>query len=87
MGDSAIDEFKRGHLHLVLSGKKLKGEWTLIRMRHTDNTRNGGKENWLLLKSGHDVSAILARAEDRSALTGRTLKQIAKAKDAQWQSD
>ena len=69
MGDSPVDEFKRGHLHLVLSGKKLKGEWTLIRMRHTGNARNGGKENWLLLKSGPDVPAISARAEGRSALT------------------
>ena len=38
-----------GRLEFTLNGKKLKGDWILIR---TKNTRNAGrgKRNWLLLK-------------------------------------
>jgi bifunctional non-homologous end joining protein LigD len=84
MGGTPLEGLKRGRLHLALSGTKLQDEWTLIRMRQTDD---GAKENWLLLKSGGDVRPISARAEDSSALSGRTMKQIAKANNAQWPSN
>ena len=51
-GDAAAD-LRAGKLHFALKGKKLLGEWTLVRTRGGDE----GKENWLLIKSG-DVSAV-----------------------------
>jgi bifunctional non-homologous end joining protein LigD len=50
----------KGKLHLTLRGKKLKGEWTLVRMR---NRETDDKPQWLLLKSGEDVPDIDARAD------------------------
>src|SRR5947207_722448 len=84
-GDSPAKALEQGKLHLTLKGSKLKGEWTLIRIRHP---RDGSdKEQWLLLKSGSDVRPFSARAEDKSVLTGRNMKQIAAGHDAPWQSN
>lgn len=85
-GDDPSRALRDGKLHLTLRGKKLKGEWTLVRMRPREGL-DEDKPQWLLLKSGNDIPAISKRAEDHSALTGRSLEQIASARDREWQSD
>jgi bifunctional non-homologous end joining protein LigD len=60
----------------------LKGEWSLIRLKPDKS----GKNPWLLLKSGEPVKAISAKADDQSAISGRTMKQIAEEKKAVWDS-
>jgi bifunctional non-homologous end joining protein LigD len=74
-----------GKIPLILNGKKLKGEWTLVRAWKKED--QGGKQSWLLLKTGDGVPPISAKKDDQSALTGRTMKQIAKDNDAQWISN
>ncbi len=81
-GENPLEALKQGRLHLVLEGKKLKGDWALIRTRS-----DGNKNQWLLLKSDGDVRPISKRRDDESAKTGRTMKQIAKDRDAEWQSN
>jgi bifunctional non-homologous end joining protein LigD len=83
-GGNPLEALQSGKLHLVFAGKKLNGEWTLVRMRGADKD---AKENWLVLKSGDSVPPISPRADDRSILSGRTMKQIAAAHDAQWESN
>jgi len=83
-GNDPVRALENGKLHLILKGKKLRGEWTLVRMRAREGE---DKPQWLLLKSGNDTPPISARAEDQSVLSKRTLKQIAEANDAQWQSN
>jgi bifunctional non-homologous end joining protein LigD len=73
-----------GKLHFTLKGKKLKGEWALVRMRPRGNE---SKPQWLLLKSDEDLPPLSARAEDRSAQTKRTMQQIATNNDRQWKSN
>jgi bifunctional non-homologous end joining protein LigD len=85
-GDDPPRALREGKLHLVLHGKKLKGEWTLVRMRSREGD-DEDKPQWLLLKSGSDVPSISKRAEEHSALSGRSLEQIASAGDREWQSD
>ena len=85
-GDDPSRTLRESKLHLSLHGKKLKGEWTLVRMR----PREGGDEDkpqWLLLKSGSDIAPISKRAEEHSVVSGRSLEQIASARDREWQSD
>ncbi|MCX6968391.1 MAG: non-homologous end-joining DNA ligase [Verrucomicrobia bacterium] len=73
-GDDPLKAYASGKLHLHLKGKKLRGEWTLVRTR----VRAGaGKENWLLIKTGDSVRPVSARKDDESALSGRTMKGIA----------
>jgi bifunctional non-homologous end joining protein LigD len=83
-GGDPLKALENGKLHLTLRGKKLKGEWTLVRMRPRDGD---DKPQWLLLKSGDDLPAISTRAEDQSVLTKRSMKKIAEDNDAQWQSN
>lgn len=83
-GGSPAQAFEDGKLHLRLHGKKLKGEWALVRMRPGEHD---DKPQWLLLKSGSDLSAISARADDQSVLTRRSMQKIASDNNAQWQSN
>ncbi|MFN2623839.1 MAG: non-homologous end-joining DNA ligase [Chthoniobacterales bacterium] len=81
-GEDPMKALKDGRLHLVMDGEKAKGEWALIRTR-----MDGGKTQWLLLKSGASVKPISKRRDDESVKTGRTMAQIAAQKDAEWQSN
>ena len=83
-GGNPIQALEDGKLHLTLHGKKLKGEWTLVRMRQRERE---DKPQWLLLKSGSDLPAISARADDQSVLTRRSMQRIASDNNAQWQSN
>jgi bifunctional non-homologous end joining protein LigD len=81
-GEQPVKSLKEGKLHLVLDGDKAKGEWTLVRIRGRDNEKN----QWLILKTGDDAKPISKKMEDHSVKTGRTMKQIAEARDAEWES-
>jgi bifunctional non-homologous end joining protein LigD len=83
-GGDPLKALASGKLHLTLRGKKLKGEWTLVRMRPRERD---DKPQWLLLKSGEDLPDISTRADDQSVLTKRSMKKIAIDNDAQWQSN
>ena len=82
-GENPAKALSSGKLHLTLHGKKLDGEWTLVKMSHADER---GKEPWLLMKSGDDMEPLGPRREDQSAITSRSMKRIAADNDAQWQS-
>lgn len=82
-GEQPLKSLREGKLHLLLDGKKAKGEWTLVRIRG----RDGEKNQWLILKTGDDAKPISSKLEDQSVKTGRTMKQIANARDAEWQSN
>src|SRR5947208_17185507 len=82
-GEQPVKSHKEGKLHLVLEDEKAKGEWTLVRIRG----RDGEKNQWLILKTGDDAKPPSKKLEDQSAKTGRTMKQIADARDAEWQSN
>src|SRR6266513_2183390 len=71
----------KGKLHVVLHGEKAKSEWALIRIRSDQ-----GKNQWLLMKTAGGVKPISKKRDDQSVKTGRTMKQIAAARDAEWQS-
>jgi bifunctional non-homologous end joining protein LigD len=81
-GEQPMKSLKEGKLHLVLDGEKAKGEWTLVRIRGRDDAKN----QWLILKTGDDAKQISKKLEDQSVKTGRTMKQIAEARDAEWES-
>ena len=82
LGGDPIENVKAGKLHFLLHGRKLEGEWALIRMHRADE-----ENQWLLFKSGEDFPPISAARDDQSALTGRSMKKIASDKDAEWNSN
>jgi bifunctional non-homologous end joining protein LigD len=82
--------FAKGDLKFELNGTKLKGSWVLARMRSRDE--RPGKPNWLLIKHHDEFAqsetdpAITDEAPD-SAVSGRTVEQIATDNDRTWQSN
>src|SRR5438094_3335070 len=82
-GEQPLKSLREGKLHLVLDGKKAKGEWTLVRIRG----RDGEKNQWLILKTGDDAKPPSKKLEDQSVKTRRTMEQIAEARDAEWESN
>jgi len=71
---------RKGKLSFVLRGKRLKGAFTLVRMRKDRNGKS--RENWLLIKQ-HDQAASEAidpvEKWQRSVATRRSMEGIAKA--------
>jgi bifunctional non-homologous end joining protein LigD len=82
-GEQPLKSLGEGKLHLVLAGKKAQGEWTLVRIRG----REGEKNTWLIMKTGASTKPPSKKSEDQSAKTGRTMKQIAEQRDAEWESN
>jgi bifunctional non-homologous end joining protein LigD len=81
-GEDPMKALRDGRLHLVMDGEKAKGEWALVRTR-----MDGGKTQWLLLKSGASAKPISKKRDDESVKTGRTMAQIAAQRDSEWQSN
>jgi bifunctional non-homologous end joining protein LigD len=73
--------FWKGALTVFLSGKKLKGEWTLRRAESKE-----GKARWLMTKTNGDAKPIGRKQERVSALSGRTMDEIAAKKSVVWHS-
>jgi bifunctional non-homologous end joining protein LigD len=74
-------DYWKGYLHISLAGKKLKGEWTLRR------NQEQGANAWILEKATVASKSVSPARDDQSILTGRSMAEIAKDKDAEWQSN
>ncbi|NBO17747.1 MAG: DNA ligase D [Proteobacteria bacterium] len=78
----------RGKLEFTLHGKRLSGQWTLVRMK--DREKDRGRHNWLLIKrtdnAAHigDSDALLTK-NTTSVASGRSMEKIARG-DSVWQS-
>ncbi len=74
-GKSAAKTLEEGHLHLKLNGKRMHGEWLLVRMKPRPGERS---ENWLLRKVADetDEHGDLAAKYRTSVKSGLTLEQL-----------
>jgi len=80
--------YRKGHLKFHLAGKKLAGQWHLVRMKPKPREKN---ENWLLFKSDDDAARPadapdITKEKPNSAATGRSIEAIARDKDRTWAS-
>ncbi|WP_340265270.1 DNA ligase D [Sphingobium mellinum] len=76
-GKSAKD-LGKGHLHFILHGQRMKGEWLLIRLKPRPG--EGKRENWLLRKIDDAYAGAaddLVARELTSIRSGRTMGEIA----------
>jgi bifunctional non-homologous end joining protein LigD len=80
---------RKGRLKFTLDGEKLSGGWNLVRTRSRDDGKNEGRA-WLLIKE-RDADAVsnasIAEEEPNSVATGRSLDEIARAREHVWRSD
>ena len=77
LSKAPLKELSGGKLHFILQGKKLQGEWYLVRLRD--------EKQWLLIRGGEDMPSISQKLDDTSALSGKSMKEIAKG-DRIWRS-
>src|SRR5579883_662106 len=70
------DALRKGELKFTLRGRKLKGSWVLVRTRGLGR----GRPSWLLIKhrDAYAGDADITLAEPLSAVSGRTLAEIAR---------
>ena len=67
------ESIKKGHLDFVLKGKKLKGEFALVRLKIPQ------KNAWLLIKKKDEfASSTDILKENKSVISGLTLEEIRK---------
>jgi bifunctional non-homologous end joining protein LigD len=91
VGHENVDAGLRdGHLKFEMNGTKMKGKWALIRMG--GHAANESKPNWLLIKEHDDFERPpdadpITEQSPNSAVTGRSLEQIAAEEDHVWQSN
>lgn len=79
----AAKSLKEGNIKFALYGKKLHGSFALVRTKGF-----GGKESWLLIKhkDQYSKSGFDAKDNDLSAVSGRTIAQIADEKQSEIRS-
>jgi len=66
-------DLKKGHLSFVLNGKKLKGEFALVRLKIKQ------KNAWLLMKKKDEfASTVDILKENKSVISNLTLEEIEK---------
>ncbi|WP_353047206.1 DNA polymerase ligase N-terminal domain-containing protein [Sphingobium sp. BHU LFT2] len=76
-GKDAVKTLGEGHLHFILHGHSMKGEWLLIRLKPRGKERS---ENWLLRKIADEHAAgsdDLVAIHLTSIQSGRTMAEIA----------
>jgi bifunctional non-homologous end joining protein LigD len=68
-----LQQLKAGSIKIVLKGKKVKGEWALVRTQQSENS-------WLLIKHKDKYASSTDITEKtKSVVSGKTLEQIEKA--------
>ena len=80
---------EEGHLKFELQGKTLKGTWALVRMH--GRADRAGRDNWLLIKEKDEFARQeedppIVEEAPNSAITGRTIDEIARANGRVWKS-
>ena len=73
LNQDPISAYKKGHLHFIIHGTKLQGEWQLIQLKND-------LKNWLLVKSKDQYSSARndITKKSKSVTSARTLLQIAR---------
>ncbi|UKT65704.1 DNA ligase D [Pedobacter mucosus] len=74
-----LAQLKSGSLKIKLTGKKLHGEFALVK------THGMGENGWLLIKHKDDYASIKdITKEDKSVLSGKTIETMEKSSDKVW---
>ncbi len=80
----------KGKLEFKLHGKRLQGEWTLVRMRERDKDKD--RHNWLLIKRSDEAASegdtdTLLTKHNTSVISNRSMEKIASSNDRVWKGN
>lgn len=90
-GHTDVDAgLRNGSLKFTMYGKKMKGNWALVRMG--GKAANEAKPQWLLIKEHDsfertDDEPAITEEKPNSVATGRSIEEIARDKDHTWNSN
>ncbi|MDD5491907.1 MAG: DNA ligase D [bacterium] len=59
----------KGHLSIIFKGKKLKGEYSLVKLKN-------GENQWLIIKKADEYATPAGITDERSVRSGKTLENI-----------
>ena len=77
-----LRQLHAGSLKFVMHGKKLKGEFALVK------TAYRGENSWLLIKHRDDYASTEdVTQKDKSVTSKKTLEQVEKTSDKIWKSN
>ncbi|GEN28087.1 ATP-dependent DNA ligase [Halovibrio variabilis] len=82
-------EQKEGHLNVELNGGRLKGRWTLTRMKGGKGKEAKDDKQWLMIKRSDENQRDKPEVsidEDSSIVSGLSMAQIAEDRDTSWTS-
>jgi bifunctional non-homologous end joining protein LigD len=87
--DDAQEGYRTGKLKFILHGEKLQGGWMLVR---ASRQRSEKGNEWFLIKERDDAAKSsdgfdVTQEMSLSTISGRTLEEIAAAKDRVWKSN
>src|SRR5205809_1823819 len=72
--EDPFEGLKKGKLLFELKGYKLRGKWTLVKLKK-------GVKEWLLIKERDEYAVTEGAFPDESVLSGMTVEELREAKD------
>ncbi|MDD5354826.1 MAG: DNA ligase D, partial [bacterium] len=70
VGDGNMQQgLAKGHLSVIFKGKKLCGEYSLVKLKNRDN-------QWLIIKKADECATPAGMTDERSVRSGKTLENI-----------
>lgn len=87
MQKQLLEQYRKGDMKFALHGKKLKGEFALVRIKDRKSTTSKPDKTWLLIKHNDNWAGKKIDNADLSVKTGRTLEEItagASPRALQW---
>ena len=85
----ACEAYTRGDLKITFFGEKIRGSYSLVRMKYSRDGQSSSKPQWLLIKHRDEFASSeeLVSSDDTSVDTGRTMEEIATGKSRVWHSN
>ncbi|HEX2549914.1 MAG TPA: DNA ligase D, partial [Gammaproteobacteria bacterium] len=85
LDENPSQAYRKGHLHIVLKAKKLKGQWNLFRLKNKED------KSWFLVKANDKYARPLTDYDillkkPNSVLSGYDLDEIAEKEENVWSS-
>lgn len=79
----------KGAMKFILSGRKLRGRWALVRLKPGERDRSGpeGKDEWLLIKeedADAEAAGDITTERPESVISGRTVEEVAVLPEGIW---
>lgn len=88
--EAAVREmYARGNLKITFFGKRMRGSYSLVRMKHSRDGQSSSKPQWLLIKHRDEFASTddIVAENMTSVVTGRTMEEIAAGKSKVWRSN